>query len=84
MKKDEEILVLAIENIYPEDSVIGQRTLNNEEQLLLVEAEANQHNDSLKSVPFDCLPWYRRPSVNSPPYQTKNVSANQAGRYIGS
>ena len=66
MKKNEEDLLLAIENIYSEDSVIDQRTLN-DEQLPLVGGKSNQEDDGLKSIPSDHLPWHKRPSVSTLP-----------------
>lgn len=64
-EEDQELSLLAIENIYLENGVIDRRTLNEDEQLSQVGDESNENNDYLKSIPFDQLPWYRRPSVSS-------------------
>jgi len=81
MKKNQEVVLLAIEN---EDGMIDQQTLNEYEQLPLIGDEPNQDDDNLKLIPFDYLPWHKRPSVSFLPIANEGFRANRAGRYIGS
>jgi len=67
MKKNQEVLLLAIEDIYSENGVIDRRTLDEDEQLPLIDNESNQDNDYLRSIPFDDLSYYKKPSVSSLP-----------------
>jgi hypothetical protein len=68
MNKDQELL-LAVEDIDSEGAVINRRRLEEEEEQSPLIGEdsitLDGDNASLKSIPFDQLPWYRRPSVGT-------------------